>query len=59
LPVKEQVRFLATAYNRSFSASYEQIRKMQRERYFHTDVIKTRSTRCYCYADIAVASMSL
>ena len=59
LPVKEQVRFLATAYNRSFSASYEQIRKMQRERHFHTDVIKTRSTRCYCYADIAVASMSL
>jgi hypothetical protein len=59
LPAKEQVRFLATAYNRSFSASFRQIQKMQRERHFHTDVIKTRSTRFHCYADIAVAFFSL
>ena len=59
LPIKEQVRFLATAYNRSFSASYEQIRKMQRERHFHTDVIKTRGTRLYVYADIAVSFFSI
>jgi hypothetical protein len=59
LPVKEQVRFFATAYNRSFSASFQQIQKMQRERHFHTDVIKTRSTRFHCYADIAVAFFSL
>ena len=54
----EQVRFLATAYNRSFSASWGEILKMQRQRHFHTDVIKTRSTRFYCYADIAVAFLS-
>lgn len=55
LTLKEQVRLLATAYNRSFSASWQSLSKMQHERHFHTDVIKTRSTRFYCYADIAVA----
>ena len=50
---EEQVRLLATAYNRSFSASWQSLCKMQHERHFHTDVIKTRSTRFYCYADIA------
>ncbi len=50
---QEQVRFLATVYNRSFSASWDAIRKMQDERHYHTDVIKTSSTRLYCYADIA------
>ena len=49
----EQVRLLATAYNRSFTASWDRLRKMQYKRHFHTDVIKTRSTRFYCYADIA------
>ena len=58
-PTKDQVRFLATAYNRSLTASYEQIRKMQRERHFHTDVIKTRRTRLYVYADIAASFFSL
>ena len=55
LTLKEQVRILATAYNRSFSASWQSLCKMQQERYFHTDIIKTRSTRLYCYADIASA----
>ena len=55
LTLKEQVRLLATAYNRSFSASWQSLCKMQHERHFHTDVIKTRSTRFYCYADIAIA----
>ena len=59
LPAKEQVRFLATAYNRSFTASYEQIRMMQHERHFHTDVIKTRRTRLYVYADIAASFFSI
>ena len=59
LPIIEQIRFLATAYNRSFTASYEQIRKMQRERHFHTDVIKTRRTRLYIYADIAASFFSI
>ena len=59
LTIKEQIRFLATAYNRSFTASYEQICKMQRERHFHTDVIKTRRTRLYVYADIAACFFSI
>lgn len=50
---EQQVRLLATAYNRSLSASWQSLCKMQHERHFHTDVIKTRSTRFYCYADIA------
>ena len=54
----EQVRFLATAYNRSFFASWNSLRKMQNECHFHTDIIKTRSTQFYCYADIAVAFLS-
>ena len=58
-PTKDQVRFLATAYNRSFNLSYEQIRQMQRERHFHTDVIKTRRTRLYVYADIAASFFSI
>jgi hypothetical protein len=53
LSEKEQVSFLATAYNRSFTASFQQIKKIQHERHFHTDVIKTHSTCLYCYADIA------
>ena len=52
---QEQVRLLATAYNRSFTASWPDIQKAQREHHFHTDVILTRSTRLYSYADIAVA----
>ena len=50
---KQQVRILATAYNRSISASWQSLCQMQHERHFHTDVIKTRSTQLYCYADIA------
>lgn len=53
---EEQVRLLATAYNRSFTASWNSLQKMQYERHFHTDVIRTRSTRYYSYADIAVAA---
>ena len=55
LSLKDQIRLLATAYNRSFTASWNSLQKMQHERHFHTDVIKTRSTRFYCYADIASA----
>jgi len=58
LSKQEQVRFLATAYNRSFSASWNDIRRLQHERHFHTDVIRTRSTRLYCYADIAAAAFA-
>ena len=55
LTKKEQLRFLATAYNWSFTASWDEIVKMQQARRYHTDVIRTRSTRMYCYADIAVS----
>lgn len=59
LLLKEQVGFLATAYNRCFSASWNEILKMQSQRHFHTDVIRTRSTRYYSYADIAIAAFKL
>lgn len=51
---KEQVRYLATAYNTSFSASWQSLEQFSHEHYFHTDIIKTRFTHTYCYADIAV-----
>ena len=57
LPAKEQVRLLATAYNGSFSASWDEIIKMRHQSHFHTDVIKTRTTRYYCYADIAAEAL--
>ena len=54
LPKEQQIRFLATAYNRSHTVSWEQNLKMQKQRNFHTDMIKTRSTKTYRYSDIAV-----
>ena len=51
---EEQVRFLSTAYNYSFTASWDDIIRMQSQCHFHTDVIKTRNTRFYCYSAIAV-----
>ena len=51
----EQIRFLATAYNRDHTVSWEQNLKMQKQRTFHTDMIKTRSTKTYRYCDISVA----
>ena len=59
LSQREQVSFLATTYNRSFSSSWTTIRKMQHERHFHTDVVKTSKTRYYCYADIATSYYDL
>jgi hypothetical protein len=54
LPKEAQVRFLATAYNRSFTDSWNAILNMQSQRHYHTDIIKTHSTPLYCYADIAL-----
>lgn len=51
---EEQVRFLSTAYNYSFTASWDDIIRMQSQCHFHTDVLKTRNTRLYCYSAIAV-----
>ncbi len=55
----EQVRCLATLYNGSFSASWPSVIQQQHETHFHTDVIPTRYTQYYCYADIAVAAYEL
>jgi len=59
LSQKEQVRFLATAYNHSATASWSSLCRMQHERHFHTDVVRTRNTRLYCYADIAMKAYHL
>ena len=58
LSPKKQVRYLATVYNRSYTASWKEVVRMQHERRFHTDVIKTSSTRYYCYADVATAFLA-
>ncbi|MBR4275495.1 MAG: hypothetical protein IKQ32_00830 [Prevotella sp.] len=55
LSQQEQIGFLATSYNCSFDASWDAINRMRHERHFHTDVVKTRKTHFYCYADIAIA----
>lgn len=55
LPQEQQLRLLATAYNRSFSASFAELQQLQHQRHFHTDVVPTRRTRRYCYADIAAS----
>ena len=55
LSKEDQIRFLATAYNRDHTVSWEQNLKMQKQRTFHTDMIKTRSTKTYRYCDISVA----
>lgn len=52
---EQQIRFLATAYNCDHIVSWEQNLRMQKQRIFHTDMIKTRSTKTYRYSDIAVA----
>jgi len=53
LTPQEQVRQLATIYNRSFSASWATIVRLTPTRHFHTDIIATSHTVRYCYADIA------
>lgn len=50
---KDRLRYLATAYNYSHTASRQAVERMQYKRKFHTDIVKTRYTRLYCYADIA------
>ena len=55
LPSQEQVALLATIYNRSFSTTWEQACHLRHQKSFHTDIIATRHTPKYCYADIAQA----
>lgn len=60
LPLKEQVRLAATAYNRGcrwVNPGYgplEEIRAKSREKHFHTAIVPTSKTRRYVYADIAL-----
>lgn len=60
LPVKEQVRLAATAYNRGcrwVNPGYgplDEIRAKSHEKHFHTAIIPTTKTRRYVYADIAL-----
>lgn len=55
----QQVRFLATAYNRNHKASWAENICMQRQRHFHTSMLKTSSTKTYRYCDISAAYFSL
>ena len=55
----QQVRFLATAYNRNHKASWADIIRMQRQRHFHTSMLKTISTKTYRYCDISATYFSL
>ena len=55
LELREQVGMLATIYNHSFSTTWEQACHLRHQKSFHTDIIATRHTPKYCYADIAQA----
>lgn len=60
LPIREQVRLAAAAYNRGcrwVNAGYgplEELRERSREKQFHTAIIPNKSTKRYVYGDIAV-----
>lgn len=60
LPLTEQVRLAATAYNRGCRwsnpgfGSLDEIRASSGEKHFHTAIVPTSRTRRYVYADIAV-----
>ena len=53
LSPEERVRLLATAYNYSFTASMDVLRQQQDRKTFHLDLLPSRKTVCYSYADIA------
>lgn len=60
LPIREQVRLAAAAYNRGcrwVNAGYgplEELRERSREKQFHTAIIPNKNTKRYVYGDIAV-----
>ena len=60
LPVKEQVRLAATAYNRGVVwaapgyGDLDTLRKHAGEKHFHYALIPSRHTRRYCYGNLAV-----
>ena len=60
LPIKEQLRLAATAYNRGcrwVNPGYgplEEIQAVAHERHFHTAFAPTKKTKRYVYADLAL-----
>lgn len=60
LPIREQVRLAAAAYNRGcrwVNAGYgplEELRARSHEKQFHTAIIPNKNTKRYVYGDIAV-----
>lgn len=49
----ERLKFLATAYNFSFSAPLEVLEQRKKIKSFHLDLIATKSTTFYSYSDLA------
>lgn len=60
LPLEEQVRLAATAYNRGCRWAnpgfgyLEELQEKSREKHFHTAFVPTSRTRLYVYGDIAL-----
>lgn len=60
LPVHDQVRLAATAYNRGCRwtnpgfSPIDELRARSTEKHFHTSLVPTSKTRHYVYADIAL-----
>ena len=60
LPVSDQVRLAATAYNRGCVwaapgyGDLDRLREHAREKHFHYALIPTKRTRRYCYATLAL-----
>ena len=59
LPIEEQVRLVATAYNRGIVAqisgggNLQNLRALSSQVLFHTALFPTKDTPLYCYADLA------
>ncbi len=54
MSAEDRVAILATAYNYSFTAPLDRLEKRRRQKTFHLDFIKSRKTKCYSYAELAV-----
>ncbi len=54
LDAAHRIRLLATAYNYRFSAAEKELQERYAVRSFHLDLLRTRQTICYNYAELAV-----
>lgn len=50
---RERVIIMATAYNRDFDASLEQLQLMREDYMFHTDIFPSENTEYYSYGEIS------